>query len=276
MSTADTKSAFNAIAAGYDSRDNQNPILQWMRSLVHGVYLKYIPKGSSVLELNAGTGVDAVFLAEQGYKIYATDISDVMINEIQAKVKRQTFSRFQLDQVKKAKISIKAEAMSFDEISNIKENNFDAVVSNFGGLNCINDFSNLSDDLAAKLKPNGLFIAVVMNKICPWEIFYYTVTLRFGEAFRRFRKNGIMADLNGEKVLTYYFTPGEFASAFSRNFTKVKLFSLGLNTPPPYLLGIYNRLKPLVKLWMKLDEIFMGLPILNQMGDHFIIVMKKK
>jgi ubiquinone/menaquinone biosynthesis C-methylase UbiE len=236
-----------------------------MRSLVHGVYLKYIPKGSSILELNAGTGVDAVFLAEQGYKVYATDISDVMINEIQAKVKEQ-----------KAKTSLKTETLSFDEISAIIENDFDAVVSNFGGLNCINDFSKLSGDIAAKLKPNGLFIAVVMNKICPWEMFFYIVTLKFGEAFRRFRKNGIMAELNGEKVLTYYFTPGEFTAAFSRNFTKVKLYSLGLKTPPPYLLGIYNRLKPLVKFWMKLDEIFMGLPILNQMGDHFIIVMKKK
>jgi len=236
-----------------------------MRSLVHGVYLRYIPKGSSILELNAGTGVDAVFLAEQGYKVYATDISEKMISVLMSNAKAQMSNGL-----------IKAEVSSFGEITQINENDFDAVVSNFGGLNCINDFSKLSGDLAAKLKPNGLFIAVVMNRICPWEIFYYIVTLKFGEAFRRFRKTGIMADLNGEKVQTYYFTPGEFTAAFSRNFTKVKLFSLALNTPPPYLLGIYNRLKPLVKLWMKLDEIFMGIPILNQMGDHFIIVMKKK
>jgi len=234
-----------------------------MRSLVHGVYLKYIPKGSSILELNAGTGVDAVFLAEQGYKVYATDISEEMIDILKAKGKSE-------------KAKIEAKTLSFDEISTIAENNFDAIVSNFGGLNCINDFSKLSNDLAAKLKPNGLFIAVVMNKICPWEIFYYIITLKFGEAFRRFKKQGIMAELNGGKVLTYYFTPGEFTAAFSRNFTKVKLFSLGLKTPPPYLLGIYNRLKPLVKLWMKLDKIFMSMPILNLMGDHFIIVMKKK
>ena len=103
-----------------------------MRSLVHKIYLQYIPKGGSILELNAGTGVDAIFLADEGYKVYATDISDLMINEIQAKVKKQ-----------KAKISIKAVALSFEEISNIEEDNFDAVVSNFGGLNCINDFSKL-------------------------------------------------------------------------------------------------------------------------------------
>jgi len=229
------------------------------------VYLKYIPKESRILELNAGTGVDAVFLAEQGYKIYATDISEEMIKVLMSNAKAQMSNN-----------DIKAEARAFEDISNVKENDFDAVVSNFGGLNCINDFSKLSGDLAAKLKPNGLFIAVVMNKLCPWEIFYYIVTLKFSEAFRRFKKQGIMAELNGEKVLTYYYTPGEFTAAFSRNFTKVKLFSLGLNTPPPYLLGIYNRLRPLVKLWMKLDEIFMALPILNQMGDHFIVVMKKK
>lgn len=262
---SDTKSAFNTIAANYDSRDNQNPILKWMRKLVHVVYLKYIPTGSKILELNAGTGVDALFLAENGYSVFATDISEKMIGIIQSKVKRQ-----------KAKISIKAEALSFDEISAIAEKDFDAVISNFGGLNCINDFSNLSVDLAAKLKPGGLFIAVVMNKICPWEIFYYIVTLKFGEAFRRFKKQGIMAELNGEKVLTYYFTPGEFTAAFSRNFTKVELFTLGLKTPPPYLIGIYIRIKPLVKLWMKLDEFFMALPLFNRFGDHFIIVLKKK
>lgn len=261
---SDTKSAFNNIATGYDARDNQNPILQWMRGLVHKVYLNYIPGSSSILELNAGTGVDAVFLAEKGYKILATDISDKMIEIIQSKGKSE-----------KAKI-IETKTLSFDEISNIEENNFDAVVSNFGGLNCINDFQKLSCDLVQKLKPKGLFIAVVMNKICLWEMFYYMITLKFSEAFRRFSKNGIMAELNGEKVLTYYFTPSEFAKAFSTNFNKLKVYSLGNNTPPPYLIGIYNKLKPLVRLWMKIDELTMGLPLLNLFGDHFIIVMKKK
>ncbi|MEO8512930.1 MAG: methyltransferase domain-containing protein [Ignavibacteria bacterium] len=262
--TNNTKSAFNNIAADYDTRDNQNPILQWMRGLVHKIYLKYIPTGSSILELNAGTGVDAVFLAENGYPVLATDISEGMINIIQAKVKSKN--------VKK----ITAEALSFDEISSINDNNFDAVISNFGGLNCINDFRKLSSDISGKLKPNGLFIAVVMNKICPWEIFYYIITLKFSEAFRRFKKSGIMAGLNGEKVRTYYFTPGEFAGAFCRNFEKIKVFSLDNYTPPPYLIGIYNRLRPIVKLWMKLDELTMGLPLFNLLGDHFIIVMKKK
>ncbi len=262
---SNTKSAFNNIAADYDSRDNQNPILQWMRGLVHKVYLKYIPKGGNILELNAGTGVDAVYLADKGYKVHATDVSDKMIDILSSNAKIQMSNGM-----------IKCEVKSFDEISAISENNFDAVVSNFGGLNCINDFRKLSGDLAAMLKPNGLVIAVVMNKLCPWEIFYYIVSLKFKEAFRRFNKNGIMAQLNDEKVLTYYFSPGEFAKAFSDNFKKTKVYSLGNNTPPPYLVGIYNKLKPLVRLWMTLDVLTMGFPIFNIFGDHFIIVMKKK
>ena len=90
MNTVDTKSAFNNIAGQYDARDNQNPILQWMRGLVRKIYLKYIPTGSKILELNAGTGVDAVFLAENGFKVHATDISEEMINIIHAKVKSIT------------------------------------------------------------------------------------------------------------------------------------------------------------------------------------------
>ncbi len=263
MNLTDTKAAFNAIAAGYDARDNQNPILQWMRRAVHRIYLQHLPPKARVLELNAGTGVDAVFLAENGMSVFATDISDKMIEILQSKGKSE-----------KAK-KIEAKALAFDEIHTIPDSGFDAVVSNFGGLNCINDFSRLSDDLAAKLKPGGMFIAVVMNKLCPWEMFYYCLRLNFSEAFRRFKKEGIMAELNGEKVLTYYFTPGEFAAAFSRNFTKVKLYTLALNTPPPYLVGIYNRLRPIVKLWMAIDDLFMPLPVFNRFGDHFVLVMKK-
>ena len=235
-----------------------------MRRALHRIYLKQLSPNARVLELNAGTGVDAVFLAERGYDVYATDISEEMIRVLMSNAKAQMSNG-----------TVKAKAASFAEIGTIPDGGFDAVVSNFGGLNCINDFNKLSDDLAAKLNPGGLFIVVVMNKLCPWEMFYYCLRLNFKEAFRRFSKSGIMAELNGEKVLTYYFKPGEFAAAFSRNFTKVKLYTLGLNTPPPYLLGIYNRLRPLVKLWMAIDDLLMALPVLNRFGDHFVIVMKK-
>lgn len=260
-----TKQSFDKIAGAYDARDNRNAILQWMRGVVHNIYLKYLPAEAKVLELNAGTGVDAMFLAGKGMTVYATDISGEMIKVAMSNVKCQM-----------SKENVKLEALSFDEINTIPETGFDAVVSNFGGLNCINDFSKLSNDIAAKLKPSGVFIAVVMNKICPWEIFYYLLRLDSKNAFRRLKTNGIMAELNGEEVLTYYFTPGEFGKHFSVNFSVEKIYTLGLKTPPPYLIGIYNKLKPLVKFWMKTDNLIKGWFPFNRWGDHFAAVMRRK
>jgi len=260
-----TKRSFDKIASGYDSRDDQNAILRWMRGVVHKIYLMNIPENGMVLELNAGTGTDALFLAGLGMRVYATDISEEMINVIKAKIKNE-----------KAESKIIAEAFSFDEIDTITESGFDAVVSNFGGLNCINDFSKLSHDIGSKLNQNGKFIAVVMSKICPWEIFYYFLGLDFKNAFRRFNKKGVIADLNGEKIQAYYFKPKEFGRFFRSDFNIEKIYTLGYFTPPPYLIGIYNRLKPLVKLFMKIDDSVNGLFPFNRFGDHFIIVMSKR
>lgn len=233
-----------------------------MRTVVYKVYRKYLPPSANILELNAGTGVDALWLASQNHKVFATDISDEMVNIIRRKAEA-------------GRLDIKTSVYSFDEISKVEEGDFDAVVSNFGGLNCINDFSKLCCDLAAKLKDDGLFIAVVMNKYCPWEMLYYMLRFDFKNAFRRLKSNGIMAALNGEKVLTYYYSPGEFADFFDAHFRREHIYTLALYTPAPYMIGICNKLKPLVKLWMMFDELIKGIFPFNRFGDHFIVVLRK-
>jgi len=259
-----TKSAFNKASADYDAHENHNIILKWMRGIVQSVYLKYLKDGDDVLELNSGTGIDAVFLAQHGINVYATDISDEMICIINGKVKANGLE---------GKIS--AETVSFSQISEVKSNNFKAVLSNFGGLNCINDYSKLNTDISKKLDSGGYFIAVVMNKFCPWEILFYSLKLDFKNAFRRFKRSGIDAIIDGGKVRTYYYSPYEFGRFFKENFRTEKIYTLGYFTPPPYLDGVYNKLKPVSSLLMKLDNVFKGVPFFNYFGDHFIIIMKK-
>ena len=235
-----------------------------MRKIVHWIYLSHFKAGDELLELNAGTGTDALFLAAQGIKVLAADISDKMVEIIKEKVQKHNAEKL-----------IEAKVCSFDEINSIKKNNFDGVVSNFGGLNCINDFSKLSNDISAKLKSGGKFIAVVMNRFCPWEIFYYSVRFDFKNVFRRLKKEGIDAALGNELVKTYYFTPAQFAGYFKKQFKVKKIYTLGLFTPPPFLIGIYNRFKPLVKLFMKTDDVLKGVFPFSRAGDHFIIIMEK-
>lgn len=259
-----TKQAFDSAAPSYDEEESRNEILIWMREIVHGIYLQNFNSGDKLLELNAGTGTDALFLAEHEIHVLATDISENMISAINEKVKIQNAEKY-----------VSAKLCPFDKIGEIKENNFDGVVSNFGGLNCINNFDKLRDDLSKKIKQGGKLIAVVMNRTCPWEIFYYLIRFNFKNVFRRSKKEGIDAALGNGLVRTYYFTPSKFALFFKKQFNVRKIYTLGLFTPPPFLIGIYRRFKPLVKLLMKLDELLKGVFPFNRFGDHFIIIFEK-
>jgi ubiquinone/menaquinone biosynthesis C-methylase UbiE len=259
-----TKEAFDSAALTYDEDESSNAILKWMRDVVHEIYLNNFKQGDELLELNAGTGTDALFLASHGIKVLAADISDKMIEIIRKKVKNQN-----------AENLVETKVCSFDEIDTINRRNFDGVISNFGGLNCINDFSKLSTDISFKLKSGGKFIAVVMNRYCPWEILYYSTRFDFKNVFRRSNKEGIDAALGKEFVKTYYFTPGQFAGFFEKQFKVKKIYTLGLFTPPPFLIGIYNKINLIVKMFMKTDETLKGVFPFNRTGDHFIIIMEK-
>ena len=260
-----TKDSFNKISDSFDEEDRENAILQWMRNTVYEIYLSYFKKGDKLLELNAGTGIDAVYLASKGIKILATDISDEMISRLKDKIIKMNLQKM-----------ISVENLSFGEINKIDQKDFDGAISNFGGLNCINDFEKLSESLGERIKPGGKFIAVVMNSFCPWEIFYYLLKLDPSNAFRRFSKAGIDANLSEFKIKSFYFSPGEFADSFSKYFEIEKIYSHGLFTPPPYMFGIYNKAKPLVNTFMKIDNITKNIFPLNRIGDHFIIVLKRK
>lgn len=259
-----TRKSVDKIAEQFDARNDENEIIKWMRNIVHDIYLQNFGDGSNILELNCGTGEDAIFLAKKGMRIYATDLSPEMIKIAQNKIKKENLGK-----------SIESRALSFDEINLVEKNNFDGVVSNFGGLNCINNFEKLGKDLSEKMITGGKFAAVVMNKFCPWEVFYYIIRFDFKNAFRRFSKEGIYADLNGEKVKTFYFYPIEFGRNFGRHFEIEKIYTLGLFTPSPYLFGIYRRFKPIIRIFMSIDKAIKNIFPFNRIGDHFIIVMKK-
>lgn len=261
---AHTRESFNKIAGDFDRQDRANEILQWMRGIVYEIYLENIKPGSSVLELNSGTGLDAVYLAGKGMRVFATDISDEMLSHLQMNAAKEI-----------AEGKIEFQQADFSGIGQIDRSRFDAVISNFGGLNCINDFKQLSADLSAKLKTGGKFIAVVMNRICPWEILYYLLKLSPKKAFRRFKKEGIDGAIDDQFVKTFYFSPTRFADDFKEHFTIEKIYAHGLYTPSPYMLGIYKRIKPIVKIWMKIDELVKGIFPFNRFGDHFIIILKK-
>ena len=170
---------FDHIASSYDSSFTRTPIGQLQRKQVWG-YLEKITTqlpGLDILELNCGTGEDAVLFSEKGFNIVATDVSEEMLKVTQEKVQQYSMQH---------KISSHyLDLDSFDDT--LFQKKFDLVFSNFGGLNCINPESlqKLFDKIPAVLSPEGRFVAVIMPKFCLWESVYFFLKISIQEYFQK-------------------------------------------------------------------------------------------
>jgi hypothetical protein len=80
--------AFSRTAEKYDSFAQDHPHLTRMRAKVYAHVMRHVLRGAHILELNAGTGTDAVQLAQRGYYVHATDIAPGMLNRLQEKVNK--------------------------------------------------------------------------------------------------------------------------------------------------------------------------------------------
>src|SRR5438067_1994507 len=80
-----TAAAFNRQSSVFDKLYSANTIVQYKRERVREYFLSYLQPGSCILELNSGTGDDALYFAKHGHRINATDISEGMQEELQKK-----------------------------------------------------------------------------------------------------------------------------------------------------------------------------------------------
>jgi ubiquinone/menaquinone biosynthesis C-methylase UbiE len=230
--------AFSKQSSHYDQEDQSNRVLQDMRSQVYDHVNKFIKPNSFILELNAGTGIDAFHFASEGHRVHATDLSDGMVAEIQKKI-----SQYDLQ----SKLS--CQQLSYDNINNTSAKDFDYVFSNFGGLNCIQDLSQVTRHLPLLLKPRAYVTWVIMPPVCAWELFGL-VKGHGKKALRRFHKNGIRSHLEGEYFTTYYHSLNDIRSAFGSSFKLVACEGLATLSPQPHRVdfpvkypSLYNNLR---------------------------------
>jgi len=254
--------AFSKQSERYDEYDSCNEILIWMRKKVRKHVLANLKEGDRILELNAGTGLDALYFVERGFTVYATDLSDGMISQMEQKK-----SDYKLDQ----KLIVKQ--CSYTELDLLNGEKFDYVFSNFGGLNCIPNIKSVTRHLSLLLKPNAIITFVIMPPVCPWEI-GKLFKGKWKEAFRRFNKKGIQAHLEGKYFTTYYFKPSQVVKAFGNEYKKIKLEGLATFSPPPYADKFPHKYPLSYKLLTTLDEKTSLIAPFKFWADHFILSMK--
>lgn len=254
--------AFSRTAEKYDSFSVDHPHLTRMRGKVYAHIIRLLQPGSRILELNAGTGTDAVQLAQRGYSIHATDIAPGMLDRLKDKVER-----LQLDD------TITIQQCSFTDLDGIQGAPFDMVFSNLGGLNCIPDLSPVIHDLPAVLRPGGLVTWVLMPRICLWEL-GMLLAGQVGLALRRLSRRGTRAHLEGLYFNIYYFTPQQVISWFGGDYDFLALEGLSVITPTAESKNFAKRFPRLYRALSWLDDRLSTRPPWWGWGDFFILSLR--
>ncbi|MHB8579862.1 MAG: class I SAM-dependent methyltransferase [Ignavibacteriaceae bacterium] len=256
------KEAFDRQSEFFDEYEEHNEILKRLRLTVRGHLLRHVKNGDNILELNAGTGLDAVFLAHKGYKIHAIDIAEGMLNKLEKKINTPEL---------RDKVSF--ELLSFTELDKLKVRNFDYIFSNFGGLNCVDDLNKVTKHFNNILKPLGKITLVIMPPFSLWEL---TLALKgkFKPAFRRLHKNGTTANIEGIKFKTYYYNLKEIKHALGKEFKLIEVQGLASVSPPPYFEDFPLLHPVLYKLFTLTDKYVSHIFPFNRCADHLILTFR--
>jgi ubiquinone/menaquinone biosynthesis C-methylase UbiE len=233
-----------------------------MRRQVYAHVAKYVKPESYILEINAGTGIDALHFIAAGHRVHATDLSDGMIGQIQAKIQSLEDSN-----------RLTSQQLSFERLDLVSAKNFGYVFSNFGGLNCIEDLGRVTRYLPLLLKPGAYVTFVIMPPVCIWELLW-VFRGSWRKAFRRLRKGGTTAHLSGSYFQTYYHSLKKIRQAFGSPFEFIASEGLAALSPPPHATSFTLSHPSVYKLLRRVDSMLRHTFPFNRWADHIIVTFR--
>jgi SAM-dependent methyltransferase len=262
----DTQDAFDSVAADYDGPRGNNDLIQDMRGeMWRWLSLTFAP-GQRLIDMGCGTGLDAVHLASMGYQVTATDWSPQMVQRTADRAAAKGVA----DKVRGINVGAH-ELERLDETAG-----YDGAYSNLGPLNCVPDLGSVSRESARLLKPGGRLVFTVIGRYCPCEIAHYLRRGRWARAKVRFARDVVPVGMNNHTIWTRYYSPREFYGNFQRHFTLEHFRGLCVFAPPPYLTWLRDRHPGLHERLWRIDRRVADWPLIRAMGDHFLIVMRKR
>ena len=253
--------AFSKQSSVFDKEFAANPIIIYKRKRVRQHVMNLLAPSSHILELNSGTGDDAVFFARQGHSVHATDISDGMQAELERKVKNEDL-----------KDSITFEKCSFLKLDQLKmKGPYDLIFSNFGGLNCTEDLDKVLASFPSLLKPGGKVCLVVIPPFCLWEsLLFFNGECKLATR-RFFKRNGAKAKVEGKEFLCWYYSPAYVKKNMQKHFNLTGLEGLCTLVPPSYKDSFPIKHPSLFEYLKKKEDSNKSSWPWNTVGDYFII-----
>ncbi len=262
MSTKQGGDPFSEVASEYDRSFSDKPYVRALRARVQRTMSERFAHSGTILELGCGTGIDAVFLAAQGYRIIATDPSKGMI---QMATRRAAAAGKEI-----CFMQLRAE-----ELSCIRSNSVDGILSNFGALNCVSNLETVLHESNRILRDNGVFILTLINKFSAVETLAYLRHGHIRQAFRRWTRGGVSVPVGSGSVLTYYHSLSSLKKMIQGTFTIREVVGLNILTPTPSFESAWQRHPRLTAFASAVERAIDSLPVVSTLGDHFVVVLEK-
>lgn len=263
-----TTTPFDSLAGDYDRSFTDSVLGRRMRQAVwRRLDARFMP-GSRILELNCGTGEDALYLAQRGVFVLATDAAPGMLRVAQAKIQKAGVE----DKVTLQSMNIEAlagGAFPFPEA--VPASGFDGALSNFGGLNCVPDLTTVAVGLAGCLRPGAVAMLCLMGPFCPWEWGWFLRQGQPKKAFRRLRPGG--ASWHGLTVS--YPSIRAVRHAFSPYFRLLRAGAIGALLPPPYTEAWIVQHACLLNILSRWERRLESLPVLPALADHYLLEFER-
>lgn len=258
--------AFSRQAAIFDDIYSGNKIVQYKRERVRNHVNRFLTPGSHILELNAGTGEDAIYFAQQGHFVHATDISTGMQERLAKKVRLANLTD-----------NISRDICSFTQLDQLKNKGpYNHIFSNFAGLNCTEELDKVLLSFSPLLKEDGVITLVILPKFCLWE----TLLLfkgKFKTAFRRFfSKKGRKAHIEGAYFSCWYYNPSYVTKHLKDSFDLLAIEGLCTIVPPSYIENFAEKHPRLFNRLKKIENKLKGYWPWRLMGDYYIITLRKR
>lgn len=260
------RAPFDAIADRYDQSFTYSWIGQAQRAPVWNELAKVFRPGQQVLEIGCGTGIDASFLGKREVHVTACDSSREMI--------AVTTQRIQADRLQHLVRPLVLRAEDIDRLSPTVP--YDGAFSNFGALNCVEDLSTLSTNLAKVLKPRADLMLCWMGSCCAWETLWYLGHGETRKAFRRWRRGGMNARVaDGAFVRVHYPTVRSLARSFSSHFRVRSIKGIGIAVPPSYVEPLARRHPRILHFCERVDLLASRVPGIRVLADHVLIHLER-
>jgi SAM-dependent methyltransferase len=256
--------AFDHLATDYDAVFTYSSVGCAQRAAVWECAKNIFTPRSRLLELNCGTGEDAIYFAQQGFNLASCDISPAMISQARQKA-RQT----------PAGDRIRFYVHATENIGELPERHpFSGAFSNFSGLNCVKDLDGLAASLAPRLLPGSPLLFCFSTRYCLWEIAWHLLRGDLTRCKRRW--SGYHETTLGNTILPiYYPTCKEIGRSFARSFRLIAVYGIGITVPPSYVEPWIAKHPGLLQAFRRIDSAICRLPMINNLGDHMLLHLER-